>query len=201
MPRDTWAQSLGTLSLKGRHGNNCWFNQCAYLVSYVLPLEQVSHSLVPCLPLTSLGDRDVITKISQMGTLRHLEDKDRRQPGCPVSTNLLLKHLVLDFHNKHFPSVSSHKNPPIFQSPAEVSFQRSFLGIIGLSLIFPCFEIWQYSEHFTKHLSNINWYLLLESVVLHSILFCTIYSSVGPLSLRIMKVRIMFHFFHTYRRA
>lgn len=181
-------------------GNNCWFNQCIYLVSYVLPLKEVSHLLVLCFPLTSLGDRDVITKISQIGTLRHLEDKGRRQPGCPASTNLLLNHLVLDFHNKHFPSVSAHKNPPIFQSPAEVSFQRSFLGIIGLSMIFACFEICKYSEHFTKHLSNINWYLLLESVVLHSIL-CAIYSSVGPLSLRIMKVRIMFNFFHTSHRA
>ena len=167
----------------------------------MLPLEEVSHSLVPCFPLTSLGDRDVITQISQKGTLRHLEDKDRRQPGCPASTNLLLNHLVLDFHNKHFPSVSSHKNPPIFQSPAEASFQRSFLGIIGLSLTFASFEIWQYSKHFTKHLSNINWYLLLESVVLYSILFCAIYSRVGPLSLRIMKVRIMSYFFHTSHRA
>lgn len=53
-----------------------------------------------------------------MGRLRHLEDKYRRQPRQQASNNLLLNNLILNFHNKYFPSVSSRIVPPILQSPA-----------------------------------------------------------------------------------
>lgn len=100
----------GTFSLEKKRfsSNNCWFNQSIYLAFLCSHFKRDFTPAGSLLPHNFSWNRDIITQTSQMGRLRHLEDKYRRQTGHPYPTNCFSPiYLILVVHNKCFPSVSS----------------------------------------------------------------------------------------------